>query len=85
MLMANSITGAFRALTWPMNRQIDHRIWTQNRLLVDNRGRAKIKTDIDDQVGHQWFIAHWETIAIQLISTKSICRRWPKASRIASG
>jgi len=31
-------------------------------LLIDNRWLAEIKTNIDDQVGHQWFIAHWETI-----------------------
>jgi hypothetical protein len=54
-------------------------------LSIDNRWLAEIKTNINDQVGHQWFIAHWEAIAVQLISTKSICRGRPKAGSIAGG
>jgi len=33
-------------------------------LLIDDRWLGEIKTNIDDQVGHQWFIAHWETIVV---------------------
>jgi hypothetical protein len=85
MLMANSIIGASRALARPLKRQKDQRIWAQDRLTINNRRRAEIKTNINDQVGDQWFIPYGDTIVIQLISAKSICRGRPKASSIAGG
>ena len=54
MLMAISITAASRALTWPMKRQNDHRIWAQDWLFISNRWLAEIETNINDQIGHQW-------------------------------
>jgi hypothetical protein len=68
-----------------MKRQEHHRKWAQNRLPIDNGWLAEIDTNIDDQVGDQWLVPHRETIAVQLISTKSICRRRPGADSIASG
>ena len=83
--MANSNTRASRALTGPMKRQNDHRIWAQNGLRVDNGRLAEIEANIDDQVGDQWFVAHRRTIAVQLISTKSIGRGGPRAGRVVGG